>query len=257
MKKSLANYILWGCFFWVFTHQIFLLFPAKYEFLYNFGMLLQAFTLSYIAAYLFYVVYTILPNLKFKKQIGPVICQELSELWEICNNLSYQFYYHSNVTAYQNSNKNFNVTVPEQIANLPVLPRTVNKPQNNIADGKSINLQIESFNCWSNAIQYVIARTDKSINLIISLKDILPEETKETLVKIVIMQKALADFQHIAKTYEISGRSEKFNNIFIQREMIKFYEALEDLKTYKDKHDKYKQEQYNIYNQNLNRTKSN
>ncbi|MGN4865173.1 hypothetical protein ACTFSK_24130 [Bacillus cereus group sp. MYBK132-2] len=257
MKKSLANYILWGCCLWVLMHQILLAFPAKYEFLYNLGMLLQAFTLSYIAAYVFYVVYTVLPNLKFQKQINPVMYQELSNLWEVCNNFSYQLAHHSKVTAYQNSNKNFSVTVPKQIANLPVFPVAVNNSKNDVSNGKLINLQRESFNCWSDAIQYVIGQTDKSINLIISLKDILPEETKETLVKIVLMQKALADFQHIAKQYEGLGHFEKFNHLFIQREMIKFYEALEDLETYKVKHDKYTKEQFTIYKQNLNNTNSN
>lgn len=250
MKKFLAISILGACVLWVIFHQILLSFPAKYEWMYNLGMLLQAFTLSYIAAYLFYLVYNYLPVARFRKNIEPVINQELNDLWEVCNNFSFQLAHHSKVTAYQDSEKNFNDTVPEQIANLPVFPETVAESKKNNLNAKPIDLQIESFNRWSDAIQHVINRTDKTINLIISLKEIIPEEAEETLVKIALMQKALGNFQHVAKTYESSGRTKNFNHIFIQREMIKFYEALEDLSAYKDKHNTYIQEQYNIHKQN-------
>lgn len=68
----MQKFIVWGCFIisllWVFIHQRLLLIPAANEARYNLGMLFQAIALSYIAAFLFYLVHNVYPEMKFKRK---------------------------------------------------------------------------------------------------------------------------------------------------------------------------------------------
>ncbi|PGM61416.1 hypothetical protein CN947_13455 [Bacillus cereus] len=246
----MQKFLIWGIFItsilWVFIHQFLLLIPATDEWQYNLGMLFQAIALSYIAAFIFHLVHNVYPLVRFKNKMERVINQELSELWEVCNSFSYQMRFHSKVDVYISKPVNLKVVVPEQIKNLPVIPGTIkNNDQETTGTSypipadpneKPIQLNLETFDLWSDTIKYVIQQTDKTLNLLLSLKEFV---NVETLIKISLMQKALYNFQHIANMYEEAGRNERFDNLFLQKEMIKFYEALEDLKTYYKKHSEY------------------
>ncbi|XKK34415.1 hypothetical protein HFP66_01460 [Bacillus sp. A17A.1] len=69
----MQKFIIWTCFvislLWAISHQFLLLIPAPSEVFYNLGMLFQAISLSYIAAFLFYLVHNYLPEKEFKKKV--------------------------------------------------------------------------------------------------------------------------------------------------------------------------------------------
>lgn len=239
MQKS----VIWICFFislaWAISHQFLLLIPAPSEVLYNLGMLLQAISLSYIAAFLFYLVHNYFPEREFKKTVEPMVNKELSSLWEICNDLSYQMSRYSKVNVFETAPLNLDQMVPKQIEKLPVIrglyyPCDEQVPKNSKKipadlDHKPINLQNNEFDFWSTASQFVITEIDKRITLLLSLKEFTDTET---LMKISNMQSALKNFNFIANTYENNAFFERFDNLFIQRDMINFYEGYIHLKKY-------------------------
>lgn len=249
----MQKFIVWGCFFisilWVLIHQFLLLIPATYEAQYNLGMLFQAISLSYIAAFLFYLVHNVYPERKFKKKMEPVVNEELSQLWDLCNDFTRSMTYHSGVHVIKNPSAERKDLVSEQIKNLPVFPGVRNrddeggKPLPPDFDNKPIDLQLDSFYYWSDATQYFINRTEKTLSLLLSLKEFVDVET---LIKISLLKNTLGNFKFIADTYEKQGVLRNFDNLFTQKDMIHVYEAYEYLKTIKEKHDEYIKKQRNI-----------
>ncbi|PET92229.1 hypothetical protein CN527_30825 [Bacillus cereus] len=236
--------VVWGCFIisllWVFIHQYLLLIPATYEAQYNLGMLFQAISLSYIAAFLFYLVHNVYPEMKFKKKMEPVVNEELSQLWHVCNDFTYSMSFHSKTPVIKGSPANRKDLVSKQIANLPVFPGVPLEdgddiPEDSIRilpdhDNKPIVLQSGRFDYWSDATQYFINRTEKTLSLLLSLKEFVDVET---LIKISLLKNTLGNFKFIADTYEKQRVQGKFDNLFTQQDMIHVYEAYEYLKTFK------------------------
>ena len=255
MNSSLVWIFLGLSIFGVIVHQVLLQYPAQAEWQYNLGMLFQALSLSYIAAFIFYVVHTFSPYFKFKKKIEPVIERELSDLWTVCNALSYMMAHYSGVSAYQTFPHNFEKSVPEQISKLPVNPvlpitrdnlepgvKSYSLPRNDIfeQENKPITIIDKGFNKWSEAIEYVTLNTNKSLELIIGLKDFVDIET---MMKLSLLQKSLNDFHTAANVLEKSNDG-TFENNYLARQMIEFYNSLEHLLKYNHK-----------FNENKNRVK--
>lgn len=253
----MQKFIVWACFIisllWVGIHQRLLLIPATSEARYNLGMLFQAIALSYIAAFLFYLVYNVYPEMKFKKKMGPVVNEELSQLWHVCNDFTYSMRFHSGIPVLKDSPANRKALVSKQIENLPVFPggpKGVGEdiPEDSIRilpdyDNKPIVLQSGSFDYWSDATQYFINRTEKTLSLLLRLKEFVDVET---LIKISLLKNTLGNFKFIADTYEKQRVQRKFDNIFTQEDMIHVYEAYEYLEKIKKKHEKYINKQRNI-----------
>lgn len=237
---------------YVIIHQFLLQIPASGDWQYNLGMLFQALSLSYIAAFLFYLVHNHYPYLRAKKKYQPVITRELSDLWEICNSFTYMMSYHSNVSAYDSSPYNFKNSVPKQLQNLPVNLRkeetedniesyrngqkNYTLPPDKEFDEKNKPLRIRElgFDKWGEAIEYVSSNISNTLNKILKLKDVVEEET---ILKIFDMEKSINDFRIVAKIYE-EANNKTFNNGYLEKQFIKFYEGTEELrkynKTYKD-----------------------
>ncbi|MEB9975317.1 hypothetical protein P4K82_27920 [Bacillus cereus] len=253
----MQKFIVWACFvisiIWVGIHQRLLLIPATSEARYNLGMLFQAIALSYIAAFLFYLVHNVYPEMKFKKKMKPVVNEELSQLWHVCNGFTYSMSYHSRIQVLKNSSAERKNLVSEQIKNLPVFPGVPQKigeeiPKGNYRilpdyDNKPIVLQSANFDYWSDATQYFINRTEKTLSLLLSLKEFVDVET---LIQISLLKNTLGNFKFIADTYEQQGVQRNFDNLFTQQDMIHVYEAYEYLETIKKKHEEYINKQRNI-----------
>ncbi|PGU49507.1 hypothetical protein [Bacillus cereus] len=253
----MQKFIVWACFIisllWVGIHQRLLLIPATSEARYNLGMLFQAIALSYIAAFLFYLVHNVYPERKFKKKMKPVVNEELTQLWYVCNAFTYSMRFHSGTPVIEGSSANRKDLVSKQIANLPVFPGVSQKdgddiPEDSIRilpdhENKPIVLQSSNFDYWSDATQYFINRTEKTLSLLLSLKEFVDVET---LIKISLLKNTLGNFKFIADTYENQRVQRKFDNLFTQKDMIHVYEAYEYLKTIKEEHEKYIRKQRNI-----------
>ncbi|MEC0694179.1 hypothetical protein [Bacillus atrophaeus] len=235
---------------YVVIHQFLLLIPANEDWQYNLGMLFQALSLSYIAAFLFYLVHNHYPYLRAKKKYEPVINRELNDLWEICNSLTYAIGHHSKVTAYDSFPYNFNDSVPKQFRNLPVslkkeetkditenkdtsVHRSYTLPLDNEFDEKNKPLVIIEmrFDKWSEAIEYVSSNISNTLNKILKLKDVVEEET---ILKLFDLEKSINDFRIVAKIYEESDYK-TFQNGYLEQQFIKFYEGTEELRKYNKK----------------------
>ncbi|HEF1906372.1 hypothetical protein [Bacillus cereus] len=239
----MQKFIIWTCFvislLWAISHQFLLLIPAPSEVFYNLGMLFQAISLSYIAAFLFYLVHNYLPEKEFKKKVEPMVNEELSTLWSICNDFSYQMRRYSEINVFETHPLNLESMVPKQIKNLLVLPGTYHQkngpiPKNSHRippdiNNKPIMLQNKQFDYWSTASQFVMTETDKRIALLLTLKESIDTET---IIKLSLMQNAIKNFNLIANTYEENNVHKTFDNLFIQKDMINFYEGYIHLKKY-------------------------
>lgn len=185
-------YALLICVLYVIVHQFLLQIPANGDWQYNLGMLFQALSLSYIAAFLFYLVHNQYPYLRAKKKYEPVINRELNDLWEICNSLTYAMRHHSKVTAYDSWPYNFEDSVPKQLQNLPVslknkendeklksidtnVQKSYTLPEDKNFDEKNKPLVIMEFGFdkWSEAIEYVSSNINNTLNKILKLKDLV------------------------------------------------------------------------------------
>lgn len=233
------------CLSYVLIHQILLQIPAKERWHQDLGLLFQALSLSYIAAFLFYIVHDYFPYLKAKKKYQPVIDRELSDLWEICNGFTYMIRHHSQVSVYNVSPPDFKSTVPKQFQSLPVhlnkvedIRSTNNKQKNFIPpadtefDEKSKPLIIReiSFDKWSEAIDYVSLNINNTLNKVLQLKEVVDEET---ILKIFDLEKSINDFRIVAHIYE-ENNYKTFKNEYLEQKFIKFYEGTEELKKYKN-----------------------
>jgi len=241
---------------WVIAHQFLLQIPAKGEWQYNIGILFQGLSLSYIAAFIFYLVHNFAPFFRFQKKIEPLINREMNDLWEVCNDLSHMMRTYSGVSAYKTAPYNFQESVPEQIRELPVEPvlpanrgKTVTKgnaypiPSDPDFDKKNkpITIGVNDFDKWSEAIEYVSVNTSKSLELIIGFKDFVDVET---IMKLSLLQKSLNDFQTVAHLYE-KQKQKTFQNGYLEKQMVEFYNSLEALAKYKEKHKKSKNKENN------------
>jgi hypothetical protein len=239
----MQKFIIWVYFvislLWAISHQFLLLIPAPSEIFYNLGMLFQAISFSYIEKILFYLVHNYLPEKEFKKKVEPMVNEELSTLWKICNDFSYQMRRYSEVNVFETHPLNLESMVPKQIKNLLVLPGTYHQknepiPKNSHRippdiNNKPIMLQNKQFDYWSTASQFVMTETDKRIALLLTLKESIDTET---IIKISLMQNAIKNFNLIANTYEENNVHKTFDNLFIQKDMINFYEGYIHLEKY-------------------------
>ncbi|MFL0361665.1 hypothetical protein ACH0BF_01435 [Pseudobacillus sp. 179-B 2D1 NHS] len=233
---------------YVVVHQFLLQIPANGDWQYNLGMLFQALSLSYIAAFLFYLVHNHYPYLRAKKKYQPVISRELNDLWEICNDLTYMMRRHSNVSAYDSSPYDFKNSVPKQLQHLPVNFKNEETEKNVNSNGqilyplppdkefdekkKPIAIRELGFDRWSEAIEYVSSNISNTLDKVIKLKDVVEEET---ILKIFDLEKSINDFRIVAKIYEESNYK-TFKNEYLERQFIKFYEGTEELRKYNKKY---------------------
>ncbi|MDQ7723537.1 hypothetical protein FPQ02_02295 [Bacillus halotolerans] len=230
---------------YVVVHQFLLQIPANGNWQYNLGMLFQALSLSYIAAFLFYLVHNLYPYLRAKKKYEPVIIKELNDLWEICDSLTYMMSHYSKVTVYISWPYDYKNSVPEQLQNLPV--KVNNKeteinsdqeehilPSDKEFDEKSKPLTIRElkFDKWSEAIEYVSSNINNTLNKVLKLKDVVEEET---ILKIFDLEKSINEFRIVAKIYEDANKK-TFRNGYLEKKFIKFYEGLEELRKYNKKY---------------------
>ncbi|MGP1906805.1 hypothetical protein ACTSEZ_01450 [Metabacillus sp. JX24] len=236
---------------YVVVHQFLLQIPANGDWQYNLGMLFQALSLSYIAAFVFYLVHNHYPYLKAKKKYEPVINRELNDLWEICNSLTYMMSYHSKVSAYDSWPYDFKNSVPNQLQNLPVKlkneeteaniksknsngQKLYTLPPDKDFDEKSKPLTIRElgFDKWSEAIEYVGSNISTTLNKVLKLKEVLEEET---ILRIFDLEKSINDFRIVAKIYE-DANYKTFKNGYLEKQFIKFYEGTEELRKYNKKY---------------------
>ncbi|OMC80929.1 hypothetical protein [Viridibacillus sp. FSL H8-0123] len=235
------------CVLYVIIHQFLLQIPANGDWQYNLGMLVQALSLSYIAAFLFFIVHNYYPYLSTKKKYQPVIDRELNDLWEICKDLTTNMSTHSNVRVTDFESEKLKLSVAKLFRNLPVnLKDDVNGenldskdttgqkvypfPRDEEFDEKNKPLKIRglNFDKWSEAIEYVNSNISRTLNKVLKLKDVVEEET---ILKIFDMEKSIADFGMIAKIYEGSN-NKTFANEYLEQQFIKFYEGIEELRKY-------------------------
>lgn len=236
------------CVLYVIIHQYLLQIPANENWQYNLGMLFQGLSLSYIAAFVFYLVHNYYPYLRTKKKYEMVINRELNDLWEICNNLTYAMRHHSKVNVYDSLPYKFNELVPKQLQNLPVcLGEKKFTESIDTNDLKSYSLPPDEefhkknkpliiieigFDKWSEALEYVNSNISSTLNKILKLKDLIDEQT---ILKIFDLEKSANDFKIVAKIYE-EANYETFENGYLERQFVKFYEGIEELKKYHTKH---------------------
>lgn len=241
MQISLIRAGLVVCFLYIIAHQFLLKIPANGEWKYNLGMLFQAISLSYIAAFLFYLIHNYYPYLKAKKKYEPVINRELSDLWEICNSLTHMIGHHSKVSAYNVYPYDFKNSVPKQFQNLPVDLKQIKIRKSNdqknysLLQDKEFNeknkpliIREMSFDKWSEAIDYVDFNISNTLNKILKLKDLVEEET---ILKLFDLEKSINDFKIVAKIYE-DANHETFKNGYLEKQFINFYEGTEELRKY-------------------------
>ncbi|WP_147296310.1 hypothetical protein [Halobacillus trueperi] len=231
-------------------HQFLLQFPADEEWKYNLGILLQGLSLSYIAAFLFFIVHDYYPHFLTKKKYQPIIDRELSNLWEICNSLTYSMSKHSGVKVYYKS-ENFEESVAEQLRNLPVQFNKDVKEENIDSEDissktkhplppdeefdkkdKPIIIREMGFDKWSDAIEYTTSNISLTLNKVLKMKDIVKEET---VIKIFDLERSISDFRIVAKIYEES-HNKTFKNGYLEQVFVKFYEGTEELKDYNKRH---------------------
>lgn len=183
----------------------------------------------------------------------PVVNEELSQLWHVCNYFTHSMAHHSGVRVLKTPLDTREAMVSKQIEKLPVFPGVPQKvgeviPKGSYRilpdyDNKPIDLQFDSFDYWSDATQYFINRTEKTLSLLLSLKEFVDVET---LIKITLLKNTLGNFKFIAEKYEKQGVQGNFDNLFTQKDMIHVYEAYEYLNTIKEKHKEYIDKQRNI-----------
>lgn len=214
------------CVVYVIIHQFLLQIPASEEWIYNLGILFQGLSLSYIAAFLFFIVHNYYPDFITKKKYQPVIDRELSDLWEICNSLTYMMSYHSGVQVY-NGADSFKESVAEQLQNLPVHLNKDLKEEN-----KPIRIREMGFDEWSEAIEYVHSYISINLSKVLQMKDVVKEET---ILKVFDLEKSINDFRIVAKFYEESSKK-TFKNGYLEQKFIKFYEGTEELKGYNNRY---------------------
>ena len=245
MRIHLIRFVLILCVLYVIIHQFLLQIPAKGDWQYNLGMLFQAMSLSYIAAFLFYLVHNYYPELRTKKKYQPVINRELSDLWEICNGLTYTMRHHSGVPVNDFETNKLKVAVAKQLQELPVNLNKVEDEENIEFNGqniypiipddefdkknKPIVIREMSFSKWSEAIEYVNSNISNTLNKILKLKDVIDEETILTLFD---LEKSINDFRMVAKIYEESN-TETFGNGYLEVHFVKFHKGTQELKKYK------------------------
>lgn len=234
------------CVVYVTIHQFLLQIPASGEWIYNLGILFQGLSLSYIAAFLFFIVHNYYPDFVTKKKYQPVIDRELSDLWEICNSLTYMMSYHSGVQV-DNRADNFKESVAEQLQNLPVdliedvkeenidgidtnSQRKYPLPPDPEFDEKSKPIRIREmgFDKWSEAIEYTNSNISLTLSKVLKMKDVVKEET---ILNIFDLEKSINDFRIVAKIYEESY-NKTFKNGYLEQKFVKFYESTEELKDY-------------------------
>lgn len=234
------------CVVYVIIHQFLLQIPARENWIYNLGILFQGLSLSYIAAFLFFIVHNYYPDVITKKKYQPVIDRELSDLWEICNSLTYMMSYHSGVQVY-NGSDDFKESVADQLRKLPVSlnedveeenidesennsPKKYSLPPDPEFDEKSMPIRIREmgFDKWSDAIEYTNSNISITLSKILKMKDVVKEET---ILKIFDLEKSINDFRIVAKIYEES-KNKTFRNGYLEQKFVKFYEGTEELKEY-------------------------
>ncbi|GEM_PF-6519846 len=230
--------------FYVITHQFLLQIPAKGDWQYNLGMLFQAMSLSYIAAFLFYLVHNYFPDLRTKKKYQPVINRELKDLWEICNGLTFAMRHHSGVQVVDFESNKLKEAVTNQLRNLPVNLNKVDDDEIEENSGqnyyritpdeefdkknKPITIREMNFNKWSDAIEYVNSNISNTLNKILKLKDVIDEKTILTLFD---LEKSINDFRMVTKIYE-ENNIDTFRNGYLEVHFVKFHEATQELKRY-------------------------
>jgi hypothetical protein len=235
------------CVLYVIFHQFLLQIPAKEEWQYNLGMLFQGLSLSYIAAFLFYIVHNYYPYLKARKKYQSVIDRELSDLWEICNDFIHMIGHYSKISAYDSFPYDFKNAVPRQLQNLPV--NLNNREDDHSTDSgisnsqknhtipadeefdektKALRIRELEFDKWSETIEYVNSNINNTLNKTLKLKDLIEEET---ILKIFDLEKSSNDFRIVARIYEESNKK-TFENGYLEKQFIKFYEATQELRKY-------------------------
>ncbi|GLO68306.1 MULTISPECIES: hypothetical protein [Oceanobacillus] len=200
-----------------------------------YGMLLQGLSLSYIAAFLFYLVHNYYPYISTKKRYETVIDRELSDLWEICNGLTYSIRHHSSSINTEADN------ISKQLQNLPVnLKKDVEEnelngypvpPDKNFDEkNKPIIIRELGFDKWSDAAQYVSSKIGSTLNKVLKMKDVVEEET---ILKLFDLENAINDFRTVATIYERENK-DTFKNGYLEQKFVKFYDGTNELKKYKE-----------------------
>ena len=231
MQIRLVRIALIICVLYVIIHQYLLQIPANEDWQYNLGMLVQALSLSYIAAFLFYLVHNYYPYLRTKKKYQPVIDRELSDLWEICNSLTYMMSHHSNVLVDDSGLDSLKKSVAEQLRNLPV---NLNEKSTDSEDSTDTNGQKKyslplddefdekykpliirelSFDKWSKTIEYVNSNINSTLSKVLKLKDAVDEET---ILRMFDLEKSSYDFKIVANIYEDSY-NKTFKNGYLEQ----------------------------------------
>lgn len=248
MRKFIVLFLA-ICIGFVIVHQFLLQSPANGDWEYNLGMLFQALSLSYIAAFLFFLVHNYHPYLLTKKKYQPVIDRELSDLWEICKYLSDSMESHSkpDVKIPFNTRDITNKMVVEMLRRLPVnlnsdvreesmknLSTMGEKQYPVIPDdkfdekNKPIVIRGLGFDKWSEATEYVNSTINSTLNKMLQMKDVVE---KETILKLFDLEKSSNDFRMVAKIYEEAG-NQTFKNGYLEERFINFYKGTGELRKY-------------------------
>lgn len=230
MRIRLMSIALGVSVLYVLIHQFLLQFPAKRVWQYDLGMLIQALSLSYVAAFLFYFVHNHYPYLKTKEKFQRIIERELNDLWDICNALTYSMSNHSKTSV---EGQELNKIISKQLRNLPV--DLINNEKSNTQgitldmDNKPIKIGTLHFDKWSEAIEYVHSNISNTLSKVINLKDVVDEKT---IIAIFDLEKSCNDFRLIAKLYE-ENHIQSFENEFLKKQIIKFHESTNELHKYR------------------------